>query len=128
MSKLEKIYRCQICGNLIEVLHEGNGTLVCCNQPMTELDEKEYEQGTEKHKPVLEITGNIATISIGDVLHPMEETHYIQFIELIVDRERYIKYLKPYDIPVVEFLIPDNYDKISVKAYCNVHGLWVSRY
>ena len=127
MAKKGKIYRCAICGNIVEVLEEGAGTLVCCGQDMNELEEKSEDQGLEKHVPQIKIEGESVTITVGDVLHPMEESHYIQFIELLIDDDRQIKYLKPDDKPEAVFKLPKEYKNITAREYCNLHGLWKSK-
>ncbi len=127
MAKKGKIYKCEICGNVVEVLHEGGGTLVCCGQDMTEIDERSEDQGLEKHVPVIEINDNIAKVKVGDVAHPMEDTHYIEFIQLIVDGNTYTQYLKPGDLPEAEFCLPKEYSNISAREYCNIHGVWKSK-
>jgi len=126
MAKRGNIYKCLVCGHVIQVQHEGTGTLVCCNQPMQHLEEKVEDEGMEKHVPVIEFRDNMAMVSVGDVLHPMEENHYIEFVELIVDEEVYTQYLKPNQDPIVSFKIPSEYTQIKARAYCNIHGLWVS--
>jgi len=126
MAKRGSIYKCEVCGHIIQVHHEGSGTLVCCNQPMALQEEKSEDQGMEKHVPVIEQRDDSIMVSVGDVLHPMEENHYIEFVELIVDDERYIQYLKPNQDPIVSFKIPTEYKSLSARAYCNVHGLWAS--
>ncbi len=127
MAKKGKIYKCEICGNIVEVLEEGAGTLVCCGQNMTELSEKTEDQGQEKHVPIVEINGNKAKVKVGSISHPMEEAHYIQFIQLLIDEDVYTKYLKPGQLPEAEFEIPTNYKEISAREYCNIHGLWKSK-
>lgn len=127
MAKKGKIYRCSICGNIVEVLEEGSGTLVCCGKEMEELQEKSTDQGLEKHVPIIEINGNIAKVSVGSIPHPMEQDHYIQFIQLIVDGNTQTIFLKPGDTPVVEFKLPETYTKIEAREYCNIHGLWISQ-
>ncbi|HBB64527.1 desulfoferrodoxin [candidate division WS6 bacterium RIFOXYD1_FULL_33_8] len=122
-----KIYKCEVCGHIIEILHEGTGTLVCCNKDMVELIEKKEDVGLEKHVPVIEIIDYIAKISIGEILHPMEETHYIEFVQLIVDGVEYTKFLKPGETPIVEFQLPKQYTTVQAREYCNVHGLWISK-
>ncbi len=126
MAKIRKIYRCEICGNIVEVLHQGAGSLVCCGKEMVEMEEKSKDQGLEKHVPLIEITDDIAKVKVGDIPHPMEDTHYIEFVQLIVDDLIYTKYLKPGDITVVEFKLPKEYTNISALEYCNIHGLWKS--
>lgn len=127
MAKKGKIYKCEICGNIVEVLEEGAGTLVCCGQNMTELSEKTEDQGQEKHVPIIEINGNKAKVKVGSIPHPMEEAHYIQFIQLLIDENIYTKNLKPGQLPEAEFEIPTNYKEISAREYCNIHGLWKSK-
>lgn len=127
MAKKGRIYKCEICGNIVEVLQEGGGTLVCCGQNMTLLEEKTEDEGQEKHVPIIEISENKAKVKVGSIPHPMEEAHYIQFIQLIIDKNIYTKYLKPGQLPEVEFEIPTNYKEISAREYCNIHGLWRSK-
>ena len=127
MAKKGMIYRCSVCGNIIEVLQEGVGTLVCCGQDMEMLQEKEQDQGLEKHVPQIKIEGDVVTVTVGDILHPMEDSHYIQFIQLIVDGDTQIKYLQPNDQPIAEFKLPKEYKNITAREYCNLHGLWKSK-
>lgn len=126
MAKRGNIFRCAICGHVIEVHHEGGGTLVCCNQPMNLLEERNEDEGMEKHVPVIEEKDGEIMVSVGDVLHPMEEKHYIEFIQLIVDGVVYTKYLEPNVDPIVTFRVHNTYTNLMAKAYCNVHGLWAS--
>ncbi len=127
MAKKNKIYRCSICGNIVEVLHEGNGTLVCCGKDMDELVERNTDEGQEKHVPVITIEKDTAIVKVGDIPHPMENTHYIEFIQLTIDGDTQTKYLKPNDIPSVQFQLPKEYTKIYAREYCNIHGLWISK-
>ncbi len=127
MAKKGKIYKCSICGNIVEVLHEGAGTLVCCGKDMDELVERNTDEGQEKHVPVISIDGNTAQVTVGDVPHPMEDTHYIEFIQLLIDDTVQTKYLKPGDIPEANFSIPKDYTNISAREYCNIHGVWISK-
>jgi len=121
-TKLNGIYKCEICGNIVEVLHTGEGDLVCCGQNMTLLDEKTADSTTEKHVPLIEKTSDGFKVTVGSTLHPMEEKHYIEWIELIADGKSYRKFLKPGDKPVAEFCIQAS--KVSAREYCNVHSLW----
>ena len=123
MSELKQIYRCNVCGNKIEVLDTGAGELVCCNQPMELLKENSIDAATEKHVPLIEKTEEGYKVTVGEVEHPMEEEHYIKWIELIADGVSHIKHLKPGDRPKAEFCIKDAKD-IMARAYCNLHGLW----
>jgi len=121
-TKLNGIYKCEICGNIVEVLHTGEGDLVCCGQNMTLLDEKTADSTTEKHVPLIEKTSSGYKVTVGSTLHPMEEKHYIEWIELIADGKSYRKFLKPGDQPIAEFCIQAS--KVSAREYCNVHSLW----
>ncbi|MEM5813057.1 MAG: desulfoferrodoxin [Candidatus Aenigmatarchaeota archaeon] len=125
MTKRFEIYKCNICGNIVEVLHEGSGTLVCCGVPMEKLIEKTEDTGKEKHVPVIEILKDSIKVKVGSVPHPMEEKHYIEWIELIVDDASYKKFLKPGEKPEAEFCVKGN--KIEAREYCNLHGLWKSK-
>ena len=124
MTAQKQIYRCTTCGNIIEVLHAGEGELVCCGQPMELLQEKTADVGQEKHVPVIETTASSIKVRVGDVPHPMEEKHYIEWIELIADGNSYRKFLKPGDKPEAEFEIKPQ--KVTARESCNVHGLWKS--
>ena len=122
MTELMQVYRCNICGNIVEVLHAGAGTLVCCGQPMELLKEKTQDAGQEKHVPVVERTASGIRVKVGSVPHPMEEKHYIEWVEAIADGRVYRKFLKPGDRPEVEFAITA--EKLAAREYCNIHGLW----
>jgi len=122
MTALNQIYKCQVCGNIVEVVHAGGGTLVCCNQPMTLLKENTTDAAQEKHVPVIEKSGNKVTVKVGSVAHPMEEKHYIEFVEVLADGKVYRKFLKPGDKPEATFEITAA--KIEAREYCNLHGLW----
>jgi len=116
MTQQNQIYKCNICGSLVEVLHSGEGELVCCSQPMELLPEKDQDEGYEKHVPVIQ--GK--QVKIGSVPHPMEENHYIEWIEIFINNLYCRKFLKPGDEPAAEFkCLPK-----KARAYCNVHGLW----
>jgi len=119
---MKKVYKCEECGNLVELLVEGGGELVCCGQPMTKLDEKTADATTEKHVPLIEKTGNGYKVTVGSTLHPMVAEHFIEYIELIADGISYKKFLKPGDTPAAEFCI--SAAKVSAREHCNVHGLW----
>ncbi|MBA7688631.1 Desulfoferrodoxin [subsurface metagenome] len=124
MAELEQIYKCNVCGNIVEVLHAGVGELVCCGQPMELLKEKTEDVGLEKHVPVVEKTEKGIKVKIGSVPHPMEQNHYIEWVEIIADGGVCRKFLKPGDMPKAEFEIKA--EKIEAREYCNVHGLWKS--
>ncbi len=122
MTKVTQVYKCELCGNIVEVLHAGEGELVCCGKPMKLMDEKSADKTTEKHVPVVEKTANGYKVTVGSTLHPMADNHYIEWIELSADGVRYKKYLKPGDQPQAEFCVSAS--KVSAREYCNVHGLW----
>ena len=120
-NKLE-IYKCEVCGHIVEVLHAGTGELVCCNQPMTLLTENTVDAAKEKHVPVIEKTAEGVKVSVGSVLHPMEEKHYIEWIELIADGKAYRQFLEPGQTPKATFAVEAA--QLSAREYCNLHGLW----
>lgn len=122
MTKLNQIYQCGVCGNMVEVVRDGVGELVCCNQPMNLLEEHTEDQGFEKHVPVVERDGDGIKVKVGSVPHPMEDKHFIQWIEIIADGIIYRKHLKPTDKPEAEFEI--DAENIVVREFCNLHGLW----
>lgn len=122
MTKLKQVYKCNVCGNIVEVLHVGGGELVCCGQPMKLLEEKTTDEGSEKHVPVIETTEKGVKVKVGSVPHPMEKEHYIEWIEIIADGKSYRQFLKPGDSPEVEFRV--GAENLEVREYCNVHGLW----
>lgn len=122
MTKQNQIYKCNICGNIVEILHEAGGQLVCCEEPMELLVEKTEDEGFEKHVPVIEKTETGIKVKIGSIPHPMEESHYIEWIEIIADDRVCRKFLKPGDKPEGEFKRKS--DKTEVREYCNIHGLW----
>jgi superoxide reductase len=124
MTKVKQIYKCDVCGNVVEVLHDGVGTLVCCNQNMTLQEEHNQDAGLEKHVPVIEENANIVKVKIGSVDHPMENDHFIEWIELCVDGKVYRQHLTPDDKPEATFELSDRHIEISARAYCNIHGLW----
>lgn len=106
----------------MEVLHRGQGELVCCGQPMELLSEKTEDSGFEKHVPVIEKTEQGILVKVGSVPHPMEDAHYIEWIELIADGKSCRKFLKPGEKP--EALFEVIAEKITAREYCNIHGLW----
>ena len=122
MTKLKEIFKCAVCGNIVEVLHTGKGELVCCNKPMILMNENTVDASKEKHVPVAEKDGNKVTVKVGSTEHPMEEKHYIEWVEVIDNLKSQRKFLKPGDKPVWEFY--DVGENVAVRAYCNLHGLW----
>ncbi|MFA5248319.1 MAG: desulfoferrodoxin [Patescibacteria group bacterium] len=122
MAKTRGIYKCSICGNIVEVLFAGAGQLICCGQPMDLLDEKIADEGKEKHVPVIEKTTDGCLIKIGSIPHPMEDAHYIQWIEAETEKgvcKKFLKSGEPAEMKVCG-------EVKSARTYCNVHGLWKS--
>lgn len=117
-----QIYKCGVCGNIIEVVHVGGGELVCCNQPMNLLAENSTDAAKEKHVPVIEKTADGVKIKVGSVAHPMEEKHYIEWVQAIAGDKTYREFLKPGMVPEVFFPIKEG--SITAREYCNIHGLW----
>lgn len=122
MPERLQIYKCEVCGNIVEVLHEGKGELVCCGQPMKLFVENTVDAAREKHVPVVEKTAGTFKVKVGSVPHPMEEEHYIEWVEIIVDGKAYRQFLKPGGSPEATFDIKA--EKVSAREYCNLHGLW----
>jgi len=122
MAKKLQIYKCAVCGNIVEVLHGGAGELVCCGKPMENLAAKTADLGKEKHVPVIEQIDGGYKVKVGSVPHPMEEKHYIEWIELLADGKAYRQFLEPGSKPEAVFNVEA--DSVSAREYCNVHGLW----
>ncbi len=122
MTARLEIYKCEVCGNIVEVLHEGAGELVCCGAPMKLYKENDVDAAVEKHVPVIEKVDGGFKVVVGSTLHPMEEKHYIEWIEVIADGKAYRAFLKPGDAPEAVFNIEAG--EITAREYCNVHGLW----
>lgn len=123
MNKRDQIYKCEICGNIVEVIHASEGLLFCCGKPMKLFIENTVDAAKEKHIPVVKNNGDGFDVQVGSVQHPMEEKHFIEWIEVIysdgkVDR----KFLKPGDLP--EAIFCGNGAGATVREYCNIHGLW----
>jgi len=127
MARRYEIYRCEVCGNIVEVLVGGVGKLVCCGQPMTLLSEAKEETGYEKHLPVAERAGDTLTVKVGSVPHPMEEKHYIQMVEVVTENGVLRRYLKPGDKPEAVFCTCRPEDRpVALREHCSIHGLWRS--
>ena len=116
-----KVFKCQVCGNIIEMLHDKSGTLVCCGQPMKNLVENTVDAAKEKHVPVKEAVDGGLKVKVGSVAHPMEDSHYIEWREIIADGKIYRKYLNPGDSPEAVFPVSGEW---TAREYCNLHGLW----
>jgi len=124
MAKRLEVYKCDVCGNIVEVLHAGQGTLVCCGQDMTLLKENSVDAAQEKHVPVIEKIDGGYKVSVGSVPHPMEEKHYIEWIELIAGDVAYRQFLNPNGAPEAVFMV--DADAVTAREFCNLHGLWKS--
>ncbi len=122
MTSIQEIYKCNVCGNIVEVLHTGVGELTCCDQPMELMTENTVDASKEKHVPVVKEENGKVKVSVGSAAHPMEEKHYIEWIQIINDEKSRKTFLKPTDKPVAEFECSEG--GVKVRAYCNIHGLW----
>ena len=122
VQKVNEIYKCSVCGNMVETIYVGGGTLVCCDKEMILQTANTVDAAEEKHVPVVEKTETGIKVTVGEIAHPMEDSHYIEWIEVIADGKSYRKFLKPGDAPEADFCIED--DKFEVREYCNLHGLW----
>jgi len=126
MTKLNDIYRCNVCGNMVEIVKESVGELICCNQPMELLEERQLDVGPEKHIPIIEKDGDKIVVKVGEVPHPMVEEHHICFVELFFGDKIYREFLDDGDEPKAIFEVCADVDKLRARGYCNVHGLWHS--
>lgn len=124
MAERLEVYKCEMCGNIVEVLHGAGGELSCCGQAMTRLEENTVDAAVEKHVPVVEKTEGGYKVKVGAAAHPMEEAHHIEWIELVAGGKSYIAYLSPGDAPEADFCVADA--DVYARAYCNLHGLWKS--
>lgn len=125
MANELEIYKCESCGNIVETLHAGPGELVCCGSPMTALMENTVDASKEKHAPVIEKGDGRVTVRVGSIPHPMEEKHYIEWIEVIADGAVYRKRLNPGDAPAATFCI--NAKEVTAREYCTLHGHWSAK-
>jgi superoxide reductase len=126
MTQRLQVYKCEICGNIVELLHEGKGELVCCGKPMKLYVENTVDAAREKHVPVMEKVNGGISVKVGSVPHPMEQKHSIEWIEIIIDNRTYRQFLKPADTPEALFALDADQTtaQIIARAYCNIHGLW----
>jgi superoxide reductase len=122
MTQKLQVYKCEICGNIVEVLHEGAGELVCCGEPMELLTENTVDAAKEKHVPVVEKVEGGVKVKVGSVPHPMEEKHYIEWVELLADGKAYRQFLQPGGPPEATFQVEA--EEVTAREYCNLHGLW----
>ena len=122
MAEKLEVYKCEGCGNIIEVLHGGPGDLACCGTPMKLMKEGTVDAAKEKHIPVIEKTADGYKVTVGSVAHPMEEKHFIEWIELIADGKSYRQFLAPGQAPEAEFCVKA--ETFTAREYCNLHGHW----
>lgn len=125
MPNLNEVYKCEICGNIVEMLHGGAGALTCCNEKMVRLTENTVDAAQEKHVPVIEIGADSIKVKVGSVAHPMLAEHSIEWIELIADGKVYRQNLKPGDAPEATF--PVIAKQVTAREHCNLHGLWSAK-
>jgi len=123
MTKKLEIYKCEVCGNIVEAIHAGQGELTCCGQAMKLFVENSVDAAKEKHVPVKEKVDGGLKVSVGSVAHPMEEKHYIEWIEIIKDGKAYRQFLNPGEAPEAVFPVEGDF---AAREYCNLHGLWKS--
>jgi superoxide reductase len=126
MAERMEVYKCEVCGNIVEVLHGGKGELVCCEEPMKKMEEQTADWKNEKHVPVVEQESNTVKVTVGSTPHPMEDEHYIEWIEISSDNGRvYRKFLKPGEEPGTHFLVCDEcFENVKSRELCNIHDLW----
>jgi superoxide reductase len=122
MTKRLEIYKCEVCGNIVEMLHEGAGELVCCGEPMKLYEANTVDAAVEKHVPVKEKAEHGLKVKVGGVAHPMTEEHHIEWIEVVADGKAYREFLKPGDAPEATFCLDAK--EVVLREYCNLHGLW----
>jgi superoxide reductase len=122
MPSQNEVYKCDMCGNIVEIMHGGPGALVCCGQKMLLLAENTVDAAQEKHVPVIEIGADSITVKVGSVPHPMGDAHYIEWIELVADGKVYRQHLSPGEAPEATF--PVIASEVTAREYCNLHGHW----
>ncbi|WP_411679002.1 desulfoferrodoxin [Clostridium thailandense] len=122
MTEVRQVYKCEICGNMVEVIHKAGGSLVCCNKPMTLLVENTVDAAVEKHVPIIEKIQGGVIVKVGEVEHPMLEEHHIEWIEVHTANKVYRKCLKVGEKPEAIFKV--DAEVLFAREYCNIHGLW----
>ncbi len=122
MAKFLEVYKCNICGNIVETIHAGGGSLTCCGEKMTPLTENTVDAAKEKHVPVITKVDGGYKVTIGSVAHPMEEKHYIEWIELLADGKAYRQFLKAGEVAEALFFVEAA--NVTARELCNLHGVW----
>ena len=122
MAERLGVCKCRVCGNMVEVVRSGEGGLVCCGKPMESLAAKTADQGKEKHVPVIERVNGGVKVKVGSIPHPMEEKHYIEWIEVLLDGKSYRQFLRPGQAPEAVFDLAAG--NVAAREFCNLHGLW----
>jgi superoxide reductase len=122
MAEKLEVYKCEKCGNMVEVIHGGPGELVCCGEPMKLYKENTVDAAKEKHVPVIEKADGGLKVKVGSVAHPMEENHYIEWVEVLVGDKAYRQFLNPGESPEATFDLPA--EGVVAREYCNLHGVW----
>jgi superoxide reductase len=125
MAEKLQVYKCAACGHVVEVLTAGDGPLACCGKPMEHLAAKTADQGKEKHVPVIEKFNGGLKVKIGSIPHPMEEKHFIQWIEIVTDGKVYRQSLQPGQAPEAVFPLPA--ENVVAREHCNLHGVWEAK-
>ena len=127
-GEVMKFFKCNICGNIVELVKNGGGELVCCGEPMEKMIPNTTDEGNEKHLPEIKVVDNEVFVEVGSILHPMEEKHYIEWIVLLYNNKVKKIKLKPGDEPKAIFKIDEDFKTLEVYEYCNIHGLWKNVY
>jgi len=125
MAERLGVCKCSVCGNMVQVIRSGTGGLVCCGQPMENLAAKMADQGREKHVPVIEKVSGGIKVKVGSIPHPMEEKHYIEWIEVLLDGKSYRQFLRPGQAPEATFDLAAG--NVTAREFCNIHGMWEAK-
>ena len=119
-----KFYICKHCGNIVAMVKDSGAPISCCGEKMTEIIPGTTDAAVEKHVPVIEVNGNIVTVTVGEVIHPMIPEHYIEWIAISTNKGNQRKLLKPGEEPKACFALCEGEQVEAAYAYCNLHSLW----
>ena len=119
-----KFYICKHCGNIVAMVKESGAPISCCGEKMNEIIPGTTDAAVEKHVPVIEVNGNIVTVTVGEVIHPMIPEHYIEWIAISTNKGNQRKLLKPGEEPKACFALCEGEQVEAAYAYCNLHSLW----